>query len=293
VQSAASSRGRHRVRASIHNEVPRGSAGRNDPHAGGVVALPVVHALRPHFACRQPRSRDGRHARYQSSARAHGCVRPGLRACGDRGRVGRTVVDCVAVHGGECDHARVRGRGYRRARLVPRGDRRRPGGGCSNGADDPVQARRRGRLDVCLHVPCAAPATARTLRRTLGALRMTVARRRSSPIIVIGAVLLVISVVNWAFGAPINRVTQIAIYALYAIGVNFLIGYLGLVPFGASFFFGCASYALAIFSGSVSGSNEVTGVAIAIAFSLVLALLVGAVILRRRGLYFSLLTLAC
>jgi len=121
---------------------------------------------------------------------------------------------------------------------------------------------------------------------------MTVARRRSSPIIVIGAVLLVISVVNWAFGAPINRVTQIAIYALYAIGVNFLIGYLGLVPFGASFFFGCASYAVAIAMGAGLG-NELEAVALSAVFSVLLALVVGAVILRRRGLYFSLLTLAC
>lgn len=113
------------------------------------------------------------------------------------------------------------------------------------------------------------------------------------PIVMVTVVLLAASGVALAIGMPIHRVTQIAIYTLYGAGVNFLIGYLGLVPFGASFFFGCASYALAIFSGGVSGSNEVTGVAIAIAFSLVLALLVGAVILRRRGLYFSLLTLAC
>ncbi len=113
------------------------------------------------------------------------------------------------------------------------------------------------------------------------------------PIIVMAVVLLGASGAALAIGMPIHRVTQIAIYTLYGAGVNFLIGYLGLVPFGASFFFGCASYALAIFSGSVPGSNEVTDVAIAIAFSLMLALVVGAVILRRRGLYFSLLTLAC
>ena len=69
-------------------------------------------------------------------------------------------------------------------------------------------------------------------------------------------VLVAASSVALAIGMPIQRVTQIAIYALStAPGVNFLIGYLGLVPFGASFFFGCASYAVAILGGMVSGGN--------------------------------------
>lgn len=111
------------------------------------------------------------------------------------------------------------------------------------------------------------------------------------PLVVMTVVLLVASGMALAIGMPIHRITQIAIYTLYAGGVNFLVGYLGLVPFGASFFFGCASYALVILS--LPGGNEVTGIIVAIAFSLVLAFAVGAVILRRRGLYFSLLTLAC
>lgn len=112
------------------------------------------------------------------------------------------------------------------------------------------------------------------------------------PIVVLAVVLIATSALALALGMPIDRVTQIAIYTLYGAGVNFLIGYLGLVPFGASFFFGCASYALAIAAGA-SGGDEITGLVIAAAFSIILALVVGAVILRRRGLYFSLLTLAC
>jgi len=112
------------------------------------------------------------------------------------------------------------------------------------------------------------------------------------PILVLAAVLVGVSGLSVALGMPIDRITQIAIYTLYGAGVNFLIGYLGLVPFGASFFFGCASYAVAITAGAWGG-NEITGVLIAAGFSVVLALVVGAVILRRKGLYFSLLTLAC
>ncbi len=109
------------------------------------------------------------------------------------------------------------------------------------------------------------------------------------PIAILAGVLVLASLIAYAIGMPLQRITQIAIYALYSIGVNFLIGYLGLVPFGASFFFGCASYALAL----AGGVNEIGGVLIAGLFSLLLGVVVGAVILRRRGLYFSLLTLAC
>jgi len=112
------------------------------------------------------------------------------------------------------------------------------------------------------------------------------------PLAIMAAVLLGASVIALAVGMPIQRISQIAIYTLYATGVNFLIAYLGLVPFGASFFFGCASYALAI-STLAWGGNELSGILFATLFSVLMALIVGALILRRRGLYFSLLTLAC
>ncbi|MES2031527.1 MAG: branched-chain amino acid ABC transporter ATP-binding protein/permease [Pseudomonadota bacterium] len=122
--------------------------------------------------------------------------------------------------------------------------------------------------------------------------RSTLRRLAEHPIAIMAVVLIVATGIAMATGMPIHRITQIAVYTLYAGGVNFLIGYLGLVPFGASFFFGCASYALAIGGASIGG-NEITGVVIAAVFSVLLALVVGAIILRRRGLYFSLLTLAC
>ena len=112
------------------------------------------------------------------------------------------------------------------------------------------------------------------------------------PIAVAAVVLIAASSAAYALAIPLQLITQIAIYTLYGVGVNFLIGYLGLVPFGASFFFGCASYALA-FAGGVWGGNEISGLVVAGLFSLLLGMTVGAVILRRRGLYFSLLTLAC
>jgi ABC-type branched-subunit amino acid transport system ATPase component/ABC-type branched-subunit amino acid transport system permease subunit len=112
------------------------------------------------------------------------------------------------------------------------------------------------------------------------------------PIFVLAAVLIALSLIVLATGAQLSRVTQIAIYALYGMGVNLLVAYTGLVPFGASVFFGTATYVVAI-SLLRAGGNEFSALALAIVFSAMLALLLGVIILKRRGLYFSLLTLAC
>jgi branched-chain amino acid transport system ATP-binding protein len=111
------------------------------------------------------------------------------------------------------------------------------------------------------------------------------------PIPWIVAVLTLLTVIWEAIGAPVSLITQIAIYMLYGAGVNLLVGYTGLVPFGASVFFGCASYAVAVPMRSIF-TNELEALIFAVLFSLVLATAIAAIILRRRGLYFSLLTLA-
>jgi branched-chain amino acid transport system ATP-binding protein len=118
------------------------------------------------------------------------------------------------------------------------------------------------------------------------------ARVLSHPALWVAVVLSALTFIWQALGAPVGLVTQIAIYALYGAGVNMLVGYTGLVPFGASVFFGCASYvaAMSVLDGHV---NDVTALVVSVVVAAGLALVIGAVILRRKGLYFSLLTLAC
>src|SRR3954453_3234598 len=111
------------------------------------------------------------------------------------------------------------------------------------------------------------------------------------PVLIILAVFIIISAGWHALGAPIGLITQIAIYTLYGAGVCLLVSYTGLVPFGASVFFGCASYAVA-FIMLRGGPNEIVALLFCVVFSLVLAAVIALIILRRRGLYFSLLTLA-
>src|SRR5450432_3004901 len=111
------------------------------------------------------------------------------------------------------------------------------------------------------------------------------------PVLTVFVTLLVLTGIWHLIGAPIGLITQIAIYTLYGAGVCTLVSYTGLVPFGASVFFGCASYAVA-FVMLRSAPNEIVALLFCVAFSLVLAAVIALIILRRRGLYFSLLTLA-
>ena len=64
------------------------------------------------------------------------------------------------------------------------------------------------------------------------------------PVVVMALVLAGLSVLMIVMGTPLSRATQIAIYALYGMGVNLLVAYSGLVPFGASVFFGTSTYAV-------------------------------------------------
>jgi ABC-type branched-subunit amino acid transport system ATPase component/ABC-type branched-subunit amino acid transport system permease subunit len=111
------------------------------------------------------------------------------------------------------------------------------------------------------------------------------------PVALAFLVFVALSILWPVIGAPISLITQIAIYTLYGAGVCLLVSYTGLVPFGASVFFGCAGYftAIAMLRGA---PNEIIALIITVAASLLLAATIALVILRRRGLYFSLLTLA-
>ncbi|WBO58455.1 hypothetical protein GT370_14865 [Acidocella sp. MX-AZ03] len=67
------------------------------------------------------------------------------------------------------------------------------------------------------------------------------------PVLILSAVLVVLGIAAPSLGMPLSKLTEIVIYVLYGLGVNMLVGYTGLVPFGASVFFGCSTYFVAIF----------------------------------------------
>ena len=95
-----------------------------------------------------------------------------------------------------------------------------------------------------------------------------------------------------AMGLSHNTGTMIVALAVAAIGLNLCVGYTGLVSFGHGTWFGVGAYAAGLlqlnwFPGQIWLPLVLASVVVAAASALV-----GAVILRRKGVYFSLLTLA-
>jgi branched-chain amino acid transport system permease protein len=85
--------------------------------------------------------------------------------------------------------------------------------------------------------------------------------------------------------------TRILIYAIFAMSLDLILGYGGLVSLGHAAFFGAGAYATALmvlhgFSGALPALLA------AVAGAAVAALLIGAMALRVRGIYFIMLTFA-
>jgi len=95
-----------------------------------------------------------------------------------------------------------------------------------------------------------------------------------------------------AVGLPLRSSIDVVVFAIACMGLNVLIGYTGLVSFGHGAWFGLAAYAAALSQKHWFPGGVVLPALFTLAFVAVVAALLGALILRRRGVYFSLLTLA-
>lgn len=89
----------------------------------------------------------------------------------------------------------------------------------------------------------------------------------------------------------VSFVRRVLIFALAASSLNLILGYGGMVALGHAAFFGAGAYVVAMLS--VEGvSNALIAWPAAIGVTALLALLVGIVSLRTRGVYFIMITLA-
>ncbi|HTE84830.1 MAG TPA: branched-chain amino acid ABC transporter permease, partial [Dehalococcoidia bacterium] len=85
--------------------------------------------------------------------------------------------------------------------------------------------------------------------------------------------------------------TRILIFAVLAMSLDLLVGYTGLSSLGHAAFFGIAGYTLGLLSKNLTHNLALTFIA-AIFVSAALAAVFGALVLRSRGVYFMMLTLA-
>ncbi len=85
---------------------------------------------------------------------------------------------------------------------------------------------------------------------------------------------------------------RILVYILYALSVDLVVGYAGIVTLGHSAFFGLGAYAAGILSAKVGVTDPMLQMLVAIASCALLGAATGALILRTRGLTLLMLTLA-
>ena len=105
-------------------------------------------------------------------------------------------------------------------------------------------------------------------------------------------IMIVVILIIFPFVSPYKALsTQIIIFGLLALGYNILYGYTGLLSFGHAAFFGLGAYASGIVLVRTNCSIW-TSIGVGIVVSAIGAVIIGFFCLRRRGIYFALLTLA-
>lgn len=94
--------------------------------------------------------------------------------------------------------------------------------------------------------------------------------------------------------ATLNLVTYIFISGIFAMSYNLLLGYTGIVSFGHALFFGSGAYiaGLILKTWGASLISVLAGLVLALVFGLAVALVVGALSLRVKDVYFAMITLA-
>jgi len=86
--------------------------------------------------------------------------------------------------------------------------------------------------------------------------------------------------------------TKIMIMAIFAMSLDLLVGYTGLVSFGHAAYFGLAGYALVLMSPQYESVSLWWSLPAAMSVCALFALITGMLVLRTRGIYFIMVTLA-
>ncbi len=93
-------------------------------------------------------------------------------------------------------------------------------------------------------------------------------------------------------GSTALLATEILIFAMVGLGFNILLGYTGLLSFGHGMFVGLGAYAASLFQIHFFPDAFFLPILCGASVSTIAGVIVGYLIMRKRGVYFSLLTLA-
>jgi branched-chain amino acid transport system permease protein len=94
-----------------------------------------------------------------------------------------------------------------------------------------------------------------------------------------------------AIGGYTELATRIVVMGLAAMSLNFLLGFTGVLSFGHAAYFGLGAYGAAM-SIKYLTPNTLLGMAVGIVIATLAAAIIGALIARRRGVYFAMVTIA-
>ena len=89
-----------------------------------------------------------------------------------------------------------------------------------------------------------------------------------------------------------NIMVTLAIFSVFALSVNMLLGYTGLLSFGQAMFFGFGGYGTALALTHIEGIGVLPAIGIGVLASVVLALILSPLVVRVSGTAFAMLHLA-
>jgi ABC-type branched-subunit amino acid transport system ATPase component/ABC-type branched-subunit amino acid transport system permease subunit len=112
------------------------------------------------------------------------------------------------------------------------------------------------------------------------------------PLLIAALALLALPPAMLALGLTMTSATEVVVYAMACMGLNILVGHTGLVSFGHGAWFGLAAYAAALVQRNLMPGSFFGPMLAGVLIVAMVAAAFGYLVLRRRGVYFSLLTLA-
>ena len=90
----------------------------------------------------------------------------------------------------------------------------------------------------------------------------------------------------------LNMLTEIIVFALYAVSYNLLLGYAGLLSFGHAMFFGTGAFTVAVALIHIPELSMWSAIGLSVIMTTAVGFVAGGLLLRHKGSYFALLTLA-
>lgn len=90
----------------------------------------------------------------------------------------------------------------------------------------------------------------------------------------------------------LQLLSKIMILAIFAMSLDLLVGFTGLISLGHAVFFGLGAYTLLLMSPEYSAASLWLSLAVAVTVASLMALIIGVLVLRSSGVYFIMVTLA-